>query len=487
LILLTGCRNGQLARLVDAGRFADAKRVIDEYIAWFGKDNVFIELQQNFVFGDTRRIEHLVSLARQRDLRYVATGNVHYHHHNRRQLQDVLVAIGNRTTLDGCHRERRPNAEFYLRSPEEMEQIFAGYPEAIRSTEHIAARCATFNLTKNLGYTFPDYRLDSGESQDDYLARACWEAYAAKYPNSTQTARDRLTEELRLIAKLNLSGFFLIYRDLLNLSKDIAAELRGPNRAGSRSYLPPGRGRGSAVSSIVCYLIGLSPIDPIAHNLYIGRFLNEDLPSIPDIDIDFPREIREKMIERVYEVYGADHAALVCAFSTYRLRSAVRDVGKALGLPPADLDRIAKLSEPRGAPQPRPGDRPPPGIRRPQALAAMVVPDRAFETTRAFPATRHPARRWHDYLGHPAQRDRADPARRDGWSLHLPVGQGFLRRRPLHQNRFPRPRHALTRRGMPRPDRRRGQGPGRSQPHRFPRSQRLRHDPGRRYGRRLPG
>ena len=350
LILLTGCRNGQLARLVDAGRFADAKRVIDEYIAWFGKDNVFIELQQNFVFGDTRRIEHLVSLARQRDLRYVATGNVHYHHHNRRQLQDVLVAIGNRTTLDGCHRERRPNAEFYLRSPEEMEQIFAGYPEAIRSTEHIAARCAAFNLTKNLGYTFPDYRLDSGESQDDYLARACWEAYAAKYPNSTQTARDRLTEELRLIAKLNLSGFFLIYRDLLNLSKDIAAELRGPNRAGSRSYLPPGRGRGSAVSSIVCYLIGLSPIDPIAHNLYIGRFLNEDLPSIPDIDIDFPREIREKMIERVYEVYGADHAALVCAFSTYRLRSAVRDVGKALGLPPADLDRIAKLSEPRGAP-----------------------------------------------------------------------------------------------------------------------------------------
>jgi len=350
LILLTGCRNGQLGQLVDAGRFADAKRVIDEYIAWFGKDNVFIELQQNFVFGDTRRIERLVSLARQREVRYVATGNVHYHHQNRRQLQDVIVAIRNRTTLDGCHRERRPNAEFYLRSPGEMEQIFAGYPEAIRSTELIAARCATFNLTKNLGYSFPDYRLDSGESQDDYLARVCWEAFAAKYPNSTQAARDRLTEELRLIAKLNLSGFFLIYRDLLDLSKVIAAELRGPNRAGSRSYLPPGRGRGSAVSSIVCYLIGLSPIDPIAHNLYIGRFLNEDLPSIPDIDIDFPREIREKMIERVYEVYGADHAALVCAFSTYRLRSAVRDVGKALGLPPADLDRIAKLSEPRGAP-----------------------------------------------------------------------------------------------------------------------------------------
>ncbi len=348
LILLTGCRNGQLAQLVDAGRFADAKRVLDQYIAWFGKENVFVEVQQNFVFGDTRRVEHLASLARQCNLRYVATGNVHYHHKNRHHLQDVIVAIKNRTTLDGSHRERRPNAEFYLRSPEEMERIFADYPEAIRSTELIAERCAAFNLTKHLDYSFPDYHLDSGESQDAYLARICWEAFVGKYPDSTENDRDQLSEELRLIAKLKLSGFFLIYRDLLELSKEIATELRG-KRSGSRSYLPPGRGRGSAVSSIVCYLIGLSPIDPIAHNLYLGRFLNEELSSVPDIDIDFPREIREKMIERVYDIYGADHVALVCAFSTYRLRSAVRDVGKALGLPAADLDRIAKLSEPRGA------------------------------------------------------------------------------------------------------------------------------------------
>ncbi|MBA2468061.1 MAG: DNA polymerase III subunit alpha, partial [Chloroflexia bacterium] len=349
LILLTGCRNGQLARLIDAGCFADAKRVLDQYLAWFGRDNVFVELQQNFVFGDTPRIAHLVSIAEQHGVRYVATGNVHYHDKSRHRLQDTIVAIRNRTTLDGCHRERRPNAEFYLRSPEEMERIFAEYPEAIRSTQLIADRCATFNLTTDLGYTFPDYHQASGESQDAYLARTCWEAFAEKYPDTTQHARDRLSEELRLIAKLKLSGFFLIYRDLLGLSTEIAAELRGKDRTGSLKYLPPGRGRGSAVSSIVCYLIGLSPIDPIAHNLYVGRFLNEELPSIPDIDIDFPREIREKMIERVYEVYGANHAALVCAFATYRLRSAVRDVGKALGLPLADLDRIAKLSEPRGA------------------------------------------------------------------------------------------------------------------------------------------
>jgi error-prone DNA polymerase len=350
LILLTGCRNGQLARLVDAGQLNDARTVLERYIQWFGADNVIVELQQNFVHGDTKRIERLVRLADQAGVGYVATGNVHYHHPDRQHLQDVLVAIKHRTTLDGCHRERRPNAEFYLRPPEEMERIFARYPEAIRTTERIAERCRQFDLTRDLGYTFPDQHQDGTESQDDYLARVSWEAFAERYPDSNEDARAKLAEELRLIAKLNLSGFFLIYRDLLELSKTVASELRGKARTGSRSFLPPGRGRGSAVSSIVCYLIGLSPVDPLEHNLYVGRFLNEDLPSIPDIDLDFPREIRERLIERVYDVYGSDHAALVCAFSTYRLRSAVRDVGKALGLPLADLERITKLSEPRSAP-----------------------------------------------------------------------------------------------------------------------------------------
>lgn len=350
LILLTGCRNGQLARLIDAGQLNDAGAVLERYIGWFGAGNVVVELQQNFVHGDTKRIEHLVRLADRAGVRYVATGNVHYHHPDRQHLQDVLVAIKHRTTLDGCHRERRPNAEFYLRPPEEMERIFVRYPEAIHTTELIADRCRRFDLTRDLGYTFPDQHQDDGESQDDYLARVSWEAFAERYPDNDQRARVQLAEELRLIAKLNLSGFFLIYRNLLELSKTVATELRGKARTGSRSFLPPGRGRGSAVSSIVCYLIGLSPVDPLKHNLYVGRFLNEDLPSIPDIDLDFPREIREHLIERVYDVYGSDHAALVCAFSTYRLRSAVRDVGKALGLPLADLDRIAKLSEPRSAP-----------------------------------------------------------------------------------------------------------------------------------------
>lgn len=349
IILLTGCRQGQLARLIDAGRLDDAKRVLEQYVEWFGTPNVIVELQQNFVYGDTKRIERMISLADELGLRYAATGNVHYHHKSRHRLQDVVVAIKNRTTLDGSHRERRPNAEFYLRSPEEMDRIFANYPEAIRTTELIADRCGQFNLTTNLGYSFPDYPVEDGYSQDEYLSHVCWEKFEERYPDGEgrDRARESLTEELRLIAKLDLSGFFLMYCDLLKLSQDVAEELRGKDRTGSRNSLPPGRGRGSAVSSIVCYLIGLSPVDPLKHNLYVGRFLNEKLPSIPDIDLDFPREIRERLIERVYEKYGTDHAALVCAFSTYRLRSAVRDVGKALGLPLNDLDRIARLSEPR--------------------------------------------------------------------------------------------------------------------------------------------
>ena len=353
LILLTGCREGQLSTAIAENRIADAGHILRTYISWFGAENVIVELQQNYVFGDTRRVAGLVEIANQFGVRYAATGNVHYHVQPRHRLQDVVVSIANRATLDTSHQQRRANAQFHLKTPEEMEEIFRSYPEAIRTTEIVAERCAAFDLTRDLHYQFPDYDTSSGETPDEHLARACHESFEIRYqgtpPERMAKARAQLHEELRLIAKHNLAGFFLMYRDLLNLARDVSAEIRGREVQGSRSFLPPGRGRGSAVSSIVCYLIGLSPVDPLAHDLYVGRFLNEELPSVPDIDIDFPREIREKMIERVYEVYGTDKVALVCAFSTYRLRSAVRDVGKTLGLPMADLDRIAKLSEPRNA------------------------------------------------------------------------------------------------------------------------------------------
>jgi len=349
IILLTGCRGGQLARLIDAGSHADAEYVLQTYVEWFGPQNVIVELQHNYVYGDNARIDHLVALAGKLGLPYAATGNVHYHQRDRHRLQDVLVATKQKSNLDGCHRERRPNAEFFLRSPAEMAIIFARYPAAIITTEMIATRCASFDLTENLGYSYPQHLTGTQESQDEYLVRICRQAFSDRYGDNNSKAAERMEDELRLIIQHNLAGFFLLYLEILDLATQVSVELRGGDVSPSRRFLPPARSRGSAVSSVVCYLIGLSAVDPMRHNLYVGRFLNEDLKSIPDIDIDFPREIRELLIARVHQVYGPERAAMVCAFATYRLRSAVRDVGKALGIPPQDLDRIAKLSEPRGA------------------------------------------------------------------------------------------------------------------------------------------
>ena len=147
-----------------------------------------------------------------------------------------------------------------------------------------------------------------------------------------------------MIRHLGLSGFFLLHRDMLELAREVAAEVRGPESA--RRLLPPGRGRGSSVSSIVCYLTGLSHVDPIANELLLGRFLNEELTALPDIDLDFPRDIRDVLIPRVHDRYGRDRCALVAAFSTFQVRSAVRDFAKALGLPPGEIERLARQVDP---------------------------------------------------------------------------------------------------------------------------------------------
>ena len=147
-----------------------------------------------------------------------------------------------------------------------------------------------------------------------------------------------------MIDALGLPGFFLLHRDMLELAREVAVEVRGPDTA--RALLPPGRGRGSSVSSIVCYLTGLSHIDPIANELFLGRFLNEELTALPDIDLDFPRDIREVLIPRVHDRYGREHSALVAAFPTFKSRGAIRELGKVLGLPAAELERVARGAEP---------------------------------------------------------------------------------------------------------------------------------------------
>lgn len=350
LIALTGCSQGELAAHVHAGKMDAAMRSLERYLDVFGRDRVWVELQHHRARGDTARVRRLVEVARALGAGVVATNNVHYHVRERHRLQDVLVAIKHRTTLDASHRLRRPNSEYYLKSAEEMAQLFGELPEALVATEILSERCRGFDITSDLGYAFPDFqRDDASETADQHLERVCRALLAERYgscPLSLQRrAEARLEQELALVRRHGLSGFFLVYRDLMRLAEEVADEVRGRSAARRAARLPPGRGRGSSVSSLICYLIGLSHVDPVQNNLSIDRFLNETLEVVPDIDLDFARDIREELILRVYRHYGQEHAALVCSFATYKLRSAVRDVGKALGLPLQDLDQLAKLSE----------------------------------------------------------------------------------------------------------------------------------------------
>jgi error-prone DNA polymerase len=356
LIVLTGCRDGELAQLIDREQYAAADLVAEHLRALFGQQQVFVELQHNLVQGDTRRVKRLARLAEHVGLPIVATGNVHYHQRGRHRLQDAMVAIKHRSTLENSHRLRRPNNEFYLRSPDAIADLIAAYPRALVSTQQIAERCQAFNLAnhRELGYDFPDFTRQRGEessSADEVLAAFCWRRFDTRYPPASTEAdlraraRRQLADELQLVGKHKLAGFFLIYRDLQEQATRVAQRVRGVGSVRGGSGLPPGRGRGSSVSSIICYLIGLSHVDPVKNRLFFRRFLNEDLQAVPDIDLDFARDIREQLILDVYERYGREHAALVCSFATYHLRSAVRDLGKVLGLPGPAIDKLARLSE----------------------------------------------------------------------------------------------------------------------------------------------
>ncbi|MCG6988663.1 MAG: DNA polymerase III subunit alpha [Gemmatimonadetes bacterium] len=350
LILLTGCRKSPVWAALESSA-ADGEAFTRLLIRAFGPGNVFVELQDNAVKGDAQRNRALARLAGRMGLGVVATGDVHYHRPERARLQDVLVSIRNRTTLDGAHAMRRANRLFHLPKPWEMQHRFRSRPEALANAVLIAERCASFDLTEDLGYEFPDFEGSARGGALETLAALCLAEISRKYePGSAEgrEARERLHTELRLVDLHGLAGFFLVYRDIMDLARDVAREVRGDSPR-ARSGLPPGRGRGSSVSSIICYLIGLSHIDPVKNDLFLGRFLNEALRTVPDIDLDFPRDIREQLILRVYEKYGHEHTGLVCTFPTYRLRSAVREIGKALDLPLGELEKLAKLSEHRSA------------------------------------------------------------------------------------------------------------------------------------------
>jgi error-prone DNA polymerase len=338
LVCLSGCAgNGAVASRIEKEQHPEAASVARRLLATFGPDRFRIELQRPYWRNDRRRNKLLTELAERLGVPCVATGNVHVHSRERIALQDAMVAVRHGATLDETEPLRRGNSSHVLAPPERMAARFG--KEAAEESGRLAERLR-FDLTEDLGYRYPG---SEDPDADRKLAELCWDKLAERYGRRSDAAA-RLEEELRVIRHLGLSGFFLLHRDMLELAREVALEVRGPESA--RRLLPPGRGRGSSVSSVVCYLTGLSHIDPIENELFLGRFLNEELTALPDIDLDFPRDIRDILIPRVHDRYGRDRCALVAAFSTFHVRSAVRDFAKALGLPPGEIERLARAVDP---------------------------------------------------------------------------------------------------------------------------------------------
>ncbi len=345
LVCLSGCAgDGALAAAWERGEAKLGAETARRLLVAFGRDRFRVELQRPYWRRDRGRNRWLSGLAGRLGVPCVATGNVHAHARRRAQLQDAFVAVRLGMTLEESEPRRRGNSSSALASPAAMAQRFAEHPDAVAETLRVAERLE-FDLSRELGYCYP---REEEPGVDRELAELCRALLAERYAGSShrRKAEGKLEEELQTIRALGLSGFFLLHHDLLVLAREVAEEVRG--RGSARSVMPPGRGRGSSVSSIVCYLTGLSHIDPVANDLNSSRFLNEEVgkqvaATMPDIDLDFPRDIREVLIPRVHERYGAEHSALVAAFPTYRPRGAVRDLGKALGLPQEEIDKVAGM------------------------------------------------------------------------------------------------------------------------------------------------
>ncbi|HKH79969.1 MAG TPA: PHP domain-containing protein, partial [Solirubrobacteraceae bacterium] len=281
LVCLTGCAERSAIGAGERGERA-ARRLLDA----FGPEDLYVELQRPYARHDRARNRALSAHARRLGVRCVATGNVHAHAHERAQLQDAFVALRHHATLDASEPWRRGNHSHVMSTPRAMASRFAEHPDAVRETLALAERL-TFDLTKDLGYRYPGAEEESAPRR---LAELCAARLEERYGSGPahcsptahaayEEARGRLEEELRVIEQLGLAGFFLLHHDMLELAREVALEVRGPDSV--RALLAPGRGRGSSVSSLVCYLTGLSHIDPVAGKLALGRFLHEDLQGLP--------------------------------------------------------------------------------------------------------------------------------------------------------------------------------------------------------------
>ena len=301
--------------------------LLDRLVGLFGRRNVCVELQRHLLRDEEADNASLDALAKAFHVPVVATGGVRFAEPADRPVFDVLTCVAHRTTLDAAGRRLAQNAERYLKSPEAMARLFADRPDALAGTAALAERLEY--TMADLGYRFPQYPVPDGETEIAFLRHITEVGARERYRPYHDKARAQIARELDLIGKLNLAGYFLIVWDIVNYARqqDILVQ-----------------GRGSAANSAVCYSLGITAVDPIAMDLLFERFLSEERGEWPDIDLDLPSgDRRERVIQHVYEKYGRLGAAMTANVITYRSRSAARDVGKALSIDEAEIDRLAKV------------------------------------------------------------------------------------------------------------------------------------------------
>ena len=341
VVLLTGGRGGPIARLLSDGRREEAKALLRDYLDWYGTDSVYVELQQNFLQGDTERNMESARLAAEVGVPVVATNDALYHSPERYRLQHALVAAGLNVTIDQALPFINPNRHLHLKPPKQMAHLLRDCPEAVANTLKIAEQCS-FNLANDLGYTLPDPAVPEGYTVESYLRQLCMEAAVRRYGSISKKVEERLDEEFRLIARHNMAGFLLLYREIALIAQGIMEERGLVQSETPLEERPPGRGRGSSVAMLVGYLIGISHVDPLKWDLTLERFISEDTSILPDIDLDFPRGLRDELILRVHQRFGPDHAVLAGVIATYSAKGIIQDLGKALGLPKDDLRLLSK-------------------------------------------------------------------------------------------------------------------------------------------------
>ena len=341
LVLLTGGRDGPVSKLLLEGRRREAGSLLKGCMEWFGPNSVYVEVQRNYLQGDAELTRASVGLALDLGAPLVASNDVHYHHPERYRLQHALVAARLNTTMERALPHIRPNHHLHLKSPGKMVKLFEDHPQTILNTLKIAEGCE-FDLATGLGYTLPNPAVPSGYTADSYLRRLCSEAALRRYGTVTPEVEARLDEEFHLIGKHRLAGFLLLYREIVLLAQKIMEEKGLAHPETPLEERPPGRGRGSSVALLVGYLIGISHVDPLRWGLTLERFIPEDMTTLPDIDLDFPRALRDELIERVHRHFGPEFAVLAGAVSTYSVKGIIQDLGKALGLPKEDLRMLSK-------------------------------------------------------------------------------------------------------------------------------------------------